>query len=530
MAGLNSNGLTIKRLPDIISELEAALRLQYGNDVDLTSSSFLGIQNVIYAAAIAENWELLQTLYNAFIIDVAQGKQLDDILALLNLKRLTPTKTFGDLNLYGVNGTVVPVGTQFSDTLGNVYENTVAGSLTLGTSRTPVNFAQTGGAGFAGDPSTTWTVTIDGDLYTYQTIWPNINVNSVVAPALQAQIPASKGYYIETRIDNNPEFVSEIIPFNDPLYPNPLNIHTTFNVINKDENTPISVVAGFVNAPDPNNEDTATPNAAVGTKVSTFQDTVNVEGVVVGNITTNQNSLINIITPVTGLSTVNNPSDLVAGRTLESDEEARARFKSSSAVNGSSTVPSIEARLSQVDGVSKAFVVENQALTPTASGIPAKAYECVVIGGSDADIAKTIWESKPAAIELHGSITTSITDDKGRSRAIKFSRPKNIYTWVKVYYSKYSEEEFPTTGEDSMAAAVLTLGNSFGLAVDVIPKRFYGTLYSSTKGIQDLRVLVATSTDPIIEPNIVNFKEITIPISDVEVSSFTSTRIQIILE
>jgi uncharacterized phage protein gp47/JayE len=530
MAGLNGNGLTIKRLPDIISELESALRLQYGNSVDLTSDSFLGIQNVIYAAANAENWELLQALYNAFIVDVATGKQLEDLAALLKITRLAPTKTFGNLTLFGNSGTIVPVGTQFSDILGNTYENTVQGSLNTGTSRTPVNLVQQGGTGSNGAPSTTWRLTIDGDVYEYQTIWPDTNTTTIVAPALKALIPTSKDYYIELVTENNQEFVKQLIPYFEPLIGSNLNSNTTLNVINKNETVPITVVAQVIASPTPAHQANNTPFAGVGTKVSTFQDTVNVQGLVTGNITTNQNSLINIVTPVIGLNSVNNSGDLINGRDLETDEELRSRFKKSSAINGNTTVPNIEAKILQVAGVTRAFLNENRTMATSALGVPPKSYECVILGGSDEEIAEALWESKPASIETYGNTTVSIVDGQGRLQAVKFSRPTNIYIWVKAYYTKYSEEAFPSTGTTSMASAILTYGSGRGLGEDIISKRFYGSIYSSTTGIQDLRVLTATSTDPLIEPNILEFNDNTILISDKEISSFVASRIEIILE
>jgi hypothetical protein len=81
-----------------------------------------------------------------------------------------------------------------------------------------------------------------------------------------------------------------------------------------------------------------------------------------------------------------------------------------------------------------------------------------------------------------------------------------------------------------MASAILTYGSGRGLGEDIISKRFYGSIYSSTTGIQDLRVLTATSTDPLIEPNILEFNDNTILISDKEISSFVASRIEIILE
>jgi uncharacterized phage protein gp47/JayE len=528
MAGLTVNGLVIKRLPDIIEELEAALKLQYGNGLDVSENSLFGILNTIIAAAIAEQWELAQSLYDAFIIDVAEGKSLDDLAAILKITRLAPTKSFGDLDLFGTSGTVVPIGTQFSDLNGNEYLSTEQGTLSTGTSRTPVSIRPQGGVGVPDDPSTTFAITINGDLYSYQTVWPPSLQN--IAETLQGLVPSDKDYYIETIYDGNPEFINDPISYFEPLLGFNLNAASTLNVINKDEINPITVTVQITNSPTASHEANNTPFMGVATKVATFTDTVKVEATTTGERFTSSNSLTTIDTPVTGLDTVNNPADIISGRDLESDEELRARFKTSSSINGNATVPSIEAKLNQVEGVSQAFVIENRSINVDAQGREGKSYECLVVGGTDEAIAQVIWESKPAGVELVGTESVTITDDQGKFRSVKFSRPTSIYVWVKAYYTKYSEEAFPTNGEDLMEDSIVSYGSTLDLGEDVIPKRFYGGIYSSVSGIQDLRVLVATSVDPLIEPNIANFKEQVITISDNEIATFTEDRTEIIEE
>lgn len=529
MAGLTSNGLQIKSLTEIISQLQTAIRAQLGNDIDLSENSALGILTRILSAEVADEWELAQAVYDAFGVNTATGKQLDDLAALLRITRLEATKTTGNLALFGDSGTVVPVGTLFSDTLGNVYENTEEGSLDLGTSRTPVNISPQGGGGVVGSPSTTYSLTVNGDVYTYQTLWPETNAD-LIASKIAEQVPDNLDYSVETRAEGNPNFVSQIIPFFEPIISSNVNSNTFLNVINKDENNAITVSVLMTNSPTPNHESANTPFMGVGAKIPTYTDIVAVEAQQTGAILTAANTLVNIDTPVSGLDSVTNPSELIIGRALETDEELRKRFKESSAINGNATPPSIEDKLNQVDGVTKAFIVENRTLAVDIQGRPAKSYECVVIGGSDTDIANTIWNSKPAGIETFGTESVQIQDSNGRFHIVNFSRAASIFVWVKVYYTKFSEELFPTNGETLITDAVVTAGNNLELGEDVIPKRFYGSIYASTQGIENLRVLMATSVDPMVEPSLSQFLDVTIAIEDNEIANFVDTRIEVIEE
>ena len=63
---------------------------------------------------------------------------------------------------------------------------------------------------------------------------------------------------------------------------------------------------------------------------------------------------------------------------------------------------SIKANVSEVDGVSYLEVYENDTVS-TVDTIPAKAFEVVVQGGTDTDIAQAILEKKPAGIQAYGT-------------------------------------------------------------------------------------------------------------------------------
>lgn len=530
MAGLDENGLTIKRLPDILAELEDALRLQFGSDLDLTENSLFGILNTIYGASVAGNWELAQAIYNAFNIDTATGKQLDDLAALLNLVRLQPTKGFGDLNLFGTSGTVVPIGTQFSDSNGNTYLSTTVGTLNTETSRTAINIAGAGGNGTQGELSTTFQITINGDVYSNQFLWSEPTSETFVADTLRDLIGDQPDYTSSSLSEANPEFIKDPQTFFNTAQGVNDTANTFLNVINKDETKPITITVLMTPSPTPSHESSSTPFIGVSGKVSTFSGTTDVQASTSGVITTNANTLSTIDTPVTGLASVNNPDDIITGRALETDEELRSRFKESSTINGASTIPSIEANLRQIEGVTKAFVVENELLITDSNGRPGKSYEAIIIGGTDEDIGNVIWDTKPAGIETFGTSSFTVVDSENRQHVVKFSRPESVFLWVKANYTKYSEEVFPSDGESSMADAILTQGQSLELGEDVISGRFFGPVYSSAEGIQDLTITLATSTDATTEPPLTSFSINTIEIDSDELAAFESARIEIIEE
>lgn len=195
---------------------------------------------------------------------------------------------------------------------------------------------------------------------------------------------------------------------------------------------------------------------------------------------------------VTGWSSVYNYTAGVPGSDMETDEELRARRAAAvSVIQARGTDPSIRAHLLQdVDGVTAAKVVSNRGMVEDSAGRPPKCFECLVVGGSDEDVAKCIWQSQPAGIQSYGNTSVDITDDNGDVQVISFSRPQAKYLWVKVTYSLYTEESAPTDAE--IKAAIMQWSQAeYQMGVDVIPTRVLQGLYSGTTGIGTASIQVA---------------------------------------
>lgn len=195
---------------------------------------------------------------------------------------------------------------------------------------------------------------------------------------------------------------------------------------------------------------------------------------------------------VTGWSSVYNYTAGVPGSDMETDEELRARRAAAvRVIQARGTDPSIRAHLLQnVDGVTAAKVVSNRGMVEDSAGRPPKCFECFVVGGSDEDVAKCIWQNQPAGIQPYGNTSVEITDDSGDSQVISFSRPQAKYLWVKVTYSLYTEESAPTDAE--IKAAIMQWSQAeYQMGVDVIPTRVLQGLYSGTTGIGTASIQVA---------------------------------------
>jgi hypothetical protein len=155
---LTAAGLTIQQQPDIVAELTVGYTSIYGADINLGPNTPDGQMMNIYATALEDNLELLQSVYNMFNLINAYGVQLDNLAQLLGLIRQAGSYTQAQVlvtvsqavTLPGQDVLVAnPAATVFTvaDQAGNLYQLltshtfSAAGSATL--TFVAVNIGQT---------------------------------------------------------------------------------------------------------------------------------------------------------------------------------------------------------------------------------------------------------------------------------------------------------------------------------------------------------------------------------------------------
>lgn len=201
-----------------------------------------------------------------------------------------------------------------------------------------------------------------------------------------------------------------------------------------------------------------------------------------------------IDTPVSGWSTATNALDGVTGRDAETDAAYRARREQLLQTSGTSPVEAIRADLLGVAGVTSCTIFENPTDTTDVDGVPPHAFEAVVSGGADLDIATQLWLSKAAGIQTYGTTSQVIQDSQGLSHTMRFSRP----TAVPIYLSATVQVDpftFPADGLDMILAALLAQGDAMAVGADVIYAAQYSPIFS-VPGVLDVTLLRTGTSGP----------------------------------
>jgi uncharacterized phage protein gp47/JayE len=465
--GLTTSGFVSKRIADIQTEIENALKSELGNSINLLPSSVLGQLVGIFSERESELWELSEAVYSSQYPATAEGLTLDNVVSLTGLTRQPGTRSTVDLILKGTAGTVIPSGSVFS------VVNDSPSRFVLGTDLTLI-------AGIDEVQTLTFGAVPDAGSF-------RLSLNSEDTTLLTFNSLATD---VENAL-NALSSLSSVLVAGDFL----TGFVITFQGADGSEDKPLlSVVENTLT-------ETATPvttNLVETTKgVSSGQVTLEAEEI--GANVAPARALTVIENPISGLDAVLNPSDALIGSDIEDDASLKQRRENSLQRAGAGTLGSILSTLADLDGVNAVVGFENITFIEV-DGRPPKSFEMVVQGGDVNEIAETIFAIKPAGIETFGSVTQQITDSQGFFQDVKFSRPTGIQIFVEIDLSV--DANYPANGDDQVQAAIVAFGNGLGIGADVIvfPKLICSI--DSIPGITDVEIRVGTSAGPTLSDNI----------------------------
>ena len=168
----------------------------------------------------------------------------------------------------------------------------------------------------------------------------------------------------------------------------------------------------------------------------------------------------------------------------ENEEDAllRQRYLQSVAVNSTSQCDSIYARIRAVQENVAAVIVQNDTdveETTTNPALPAHSISCVVLGGSDADIAKAIGQTKPIGIPTNGTIEVvfhdKITDAYNQNGLkIKFYRATEIPITIEMKITR--DYHFPSDGVQAIRDNLLEHLKTININENVCYSRLYAPI------------------------------------------------------
>lgn len=117
---LDRYGFKRKNYADLLTDMDVKARELFGDDINTSERSPLGILIRLFAWFLAKTWELAEKVYNSGFITKAEGVQLDYLTPFFNTKRNPERASIVPLTFTGTPSHTIVEGTQFT-TESNIY-------------------------------------------------------------------------------------------------------------------------------------------------------------------------------------------------------------------------------------------------------------------------------------------------------------------------------------------------------------------------------------------------------------------------
>jgi uncharacterized phage protein gp47/JayE len=112
--GVTPEGFKTKRLPQLLAELNAAVKAIFGQNFNVSTESPDGQINGVISESNANLYEIAEEGYNAFNPSAATGTTLSNLVQLNGIRRQAATPSQVQLSIGGTPTTVIPVGSLVS--------------------------------------------------------------------------------------------------------------------------------------------------------------------------------------------------------------------------------------------------------------------------------------------------------------------------------------------------------------------------------------------------------------------------------
>jgi uncharacterized phage protein gp47/JayE len=474
--GITDKGFIAKPFEVILKEEQEEFRSAFGNDIDLSDTSIEGVYVKNHALKITQLWERLGKLYAIGDVDDSYGVYLDRLVNFVNVERLKATATRVYECLWAKEGTEIPAGHLLRLASGQTFRISGAATvsrLTLLGFLLSVKEAVTGHA---------YQLQIDTAVITYTAIDGDdkSQIQNGIAAAIETAFPS----VFETQSGKDG-----------------LSVHSktgieAFSMASSDTELEFPLLGFF----------------AVYTATKT------------GPVIVSIGALNEIVNKVNGLNSAVNYASGITGRSVESDTELRMSLGGRQKQATANEV-AIQNEILKVNGVEYARVYSNRDITEV-DGRPPKSFEAVVVGGDEQAIAELIFEKGPAGIQAFGNIVKDVVDSEGFHWGIGFSRPVNKYIWIKVDYSRNSEEDLPVGVVNAIQENIIAWSRTaLNVGIDLIYQKMFRPVYD-VRGIGFAAIKVAATTE-LTPPSDADYHGENVEISEVEIAVLDKTRITV---
>ena len=523
---LTTEGYDPKRLVDVKSDMESAFRSEFAQSMKLSTDTPEGKLVGIFSSALTELWERSEAIYQAAYPAGASGISLDRLAELTGINRRDATRSTGTAYLRG-NATVLSGSLISVDQAGDQFRTTVetiipsGGDITLSAGTADLAITSITRSGTVATVTTTSAHgLVTGSIVT---------IGGVAGPGggdpvlynVTAEITVTGGSTFTYNMTGTPTGTAT----GTPVYQDAglASDHILLaDIVARSSSVHGLTTGDYVFIFDADQAEyngvfpcivldtthfqytpllAPTVVLATGTFAAANATSVLVESSNTGPVLALAGTLTQIDTPVSGWDGVGNHVAMLTGLNEETDAEFRIRRIAALQGLGNATPDAIRGDLLLIEGVLSVTVFENDTDVIDSGSRPPHSIEVLVDGGTDADIAQAIWDSKAGGIATFGTESDTATDSQGNSQTMNFSRPIDIPIYLDITLTV--DSDYPAGGDASVETAVLAWALTLEIGEDVIVYPYLVGSFDGIPGIVTIVIDIGIAPAPSGDANIV---------------------------
>lgn len=507
--GVTPTGFVKKRLDEIEGEIHDALSAGWHVDTRANPKSYLNTLVTNFADKIAEIWEVAEQVYQNLYPSTAEGEALDRVAQFGGIRREPSRPAAYTILCTGDNETVIPTETVIETETSPAIPLMKQVEETISIEHcTEATFEVVGNV----NSNSEYWINID-DTYFFNVIYSSEDTDRKPLYDLYDKLTAEPGRLPEGMAD----------------------------IVSDDDANELTIVFADVEAHSVRVKETL--NAKSVTSPLTFLT------VGEGDIVIPEGAVTKIRTSVSGLKSVSNKKDYIAGRARETDFELRNSYSKKIFIRSRTMLDSItSAILANVEGVVSVSAYQNDTnkwrgipITSDVKHMPPHSVEVVVEGGDDHAIAEQIFATKAAGIQTchHCGYSTyipasdqerdtmpccavgtesyalienayriehngkglycideEVEDDYGYLVPVHFSRPWEVKFSVTVKPTA-NIAEFPgTNAQEKIKEIIKENINSLSPGENIQPQKWIHKLYEAIPGISNYEITISDLSFP----------------------------------
>ncbi|MBQ6506506.1 MAG: baseplate J/gp47 family protein [Clostridia bacterium] len=186
-----------------------------------------------------------------------------------------------------------------------------------------------------------------------------------------------------------------------------------------------------------------------------------------------------LVSPISGLSSVVNAAAATPGTEAETDASCRNRLKAAAAASAIGSLDAIRYGVLSVPNVNACTIIENNGDTEDERGIPGHSICVLFAGGNAYSVAQMVFDKKAPGIGTYGNLELPVNDAWGNAHTVKLQRITNANVALTIEIRPLAG--YDTTIPERIREALVEYAGTLSVGQDLVVSSLYPVIYGAVE-------------------------------------------------